>query len=175
MDSENEATILERNLRAIYGAYVYLRTHDLAAVSTTSRLLRGGETAWLAGRARDELAELRGAVEGTHGHGGGRDDVVLEAYQALYWLLVLAVVMGEEYDAIRPHELLAAGGPEGVEWAWPDEAGQRQQALRAGFVIVGHECRRGGVAAAEPAQRDLAELRAKPYLAPYWAVHDATP
>jgi hypothetical protein len=172
----NETTLLERDLRAIYGAYSYLHTHDLAAVSTTSRLLRAGEMAWLAGRVRDELAELRGAVEGTHGHGGGRDDIVLEAYQALYWLMVLAVATGEEYDAVRPHEPLAAGAAEDAgEWTWPDEAGQRQQALRSGFALVGRECRRGGVAAAEPTRRDLAELRAKPYLAPYWAAHDATP
>src|SRR5207248_10202289 len=66
---------LERDLRAIYGAYEYLRAHDLAAVSTTSRLLHECDLAYLARRARDEMEELRGAVAGTHGHGGGRADI----------------------------------------------------------------------------------------------------
>lgn len=173
----NDMTPLDRTLRAIYGAYVYLRMHDLAAVSTTSRLLRAGDTGYLARRVRDEMAELHGAVDGTHGHGGGRDDIVLEAYQALYWLMLLTVAADEAYEDIHPHEALAAGMAHGTgEWTWLEEsAGQRQQSLRDGFARVALDCSRGGIDVAEAAQRDLAELRAKPYLAPYWNAHDTAP
>jgi len=51
---------LERDLRAIYGAYEYLREHDLAAASTTSRLLHECDLAYLARRARDEMEHLQG-------------------------------------------------------------------------------------------------------------------
>jgi hypothetical protein len=175
---------LERGLRAIYGAYEYLRDHDLAAVSTTSRLLRERDLAYLARRARDEMEELRGAIAGTHGHGGGRDDIVLEAYQTLYWLLLLAVAAGDRYDDVRPHEVLAPGPHVGrttashafgVEIALlpqvPDPR-QRQQALRERLAILTEQCHIAGVAVEAPVQRDLAELRSRPYLAPYWDAHD---
>lgn len=176
---------LESNLRLLYGAYEYLREHDLAAQSTTSRLLHERDLAVLAGRVADELAELRGTVAGTHGHGGGRDDVVLEAYQSLYWLIVLAVAAGDRYDDLQPHEamipLSSSGaahdywrGDEGVrsgegdEWAWLDDPRQRHAAIRQGVSLVAAECSHGGVDVAEAVARDLRELRSKPYLQPYW-------
>jgi phosphoribosyl-ATP pyrophosphohydrolase len=177
---------LERDLRAIYGAYEYLREHDLAAVSTTSRLLHERDLAYLARRAGDEMEELRGAVTGAHGHGGGRADIVLEAYQTLYWLLLLAVAAGDCYDDVRPHEMLAPGPhvrrrrttasqPFGVEIALlpqvPDVR-MRQQALREGLAIVAGQCHAAGVAVEAAVQRDLAELRSRPYLAPYWDACD---
>ncbi len=102
---------IERDLRAVYGAYAYLRDHDLARRSTTSRALREADLARLARRVRDELAELRGVIDGTHGHGHGRDDVVLEAYQSLYWLIVLAVAAGDTYDDVLSHTALEHGQP----------------------------------------------------------------
>lgn len=176
---------LERDLRAIYGAYLYLREHDLSAVSTTSRLLRSGDLRALAQRAREEAGELRGALAGTHGHGGGRDDIVLEAYQTLYWLIALAVAAGDRYDDLRPHEVLApeqaAGAASEASRDWlslePDwsDPPLRRQALRAGFADVAACCRAAGVAPAEPLSRDAAELRAKLYLAPYWSRHGGQP
>jgi hypothetical protein len=175
---------LERSLRAIYGAYEYLRERDLAAVSTTSRLLHERDLTYLARRARDEMEELRGAVAGTHGHGGGPADIVLEAYQTLYWLLLLAVAAGDRYDDVRPHEMLAPGPHVGrttasqpfeVETALlpqvPDPR-PRQQALREGLAIVAGQCHTAGVAVEAAVQRDLAELRSRPYLAPYWDAYD---
>ena len=178
---------LERELRAIYGAYEYLRDHDLAAVSTTSRLLHERDLAYLVRRARDEMDELRGAIAGTHGHGGGRDDIVLEAYQTLYWLLLLAVAAGDRYDAVRPHELPASGPDVGGSMAWRpsriethllprvSDPRQRRRALREGLAIVAGQCHRANIAVEAAVQRDLAELRARPYLAPYWDAHDRLP
>ena len=176
------STPLERELRAIYGAYEYLRDHDLAAVSTTSRLLHERDLTYLAQRARDEMDELRGAIAGTHGHGGGHDDIVLEAYQALYWLLLLAVAAGDRYDDVRPHEMLAPDLPAGFITVphplWIDaprgvsDQPQRQQALREGLALVAGQCHAAGVAVEAAVQRDLAELRSRPYLAPYWDACD---
>ena len=168
---------LERDLRRAYGAYEYLRDHDLSDLSTTSRLLHEDALDYLARRIADETRELYGVVEGTHGHGGGRDDIVLEAYQSLYWLTIFAVAAGDGYDDLRPHEPLAA--PAGVAvtpQSWPsrvrglydgDDA-LRRQTLRAGYATVGAAFLRAGVPACEPGWRDLDELRAKAYLAPYW-------
>jgi hypothetical protein len=109
---------------------------------------------------------------------------VLEAYQTLYWLLLLAVAAGDRYDDVRPHEVLAPGPHVGrttashafgVEIALlpqvPDPR-QRQQALRERLAILTEQCHIAGVAVEAPVQRDLAELRSRPYLAPYWDAHD---
>ncbi len=167
---------LERDLRHAYGAYEYLRAHDLSDLSMTSRLLHENDPDYLARRIAGETRELYGVVEGTHGHGGGRDDIVLEAYQSLYWLMVFAVAAGDGYDDLRPHEPLADPTSVAVTpQSWPlrarglrdgDDA-RRRQALRAGFAIVGAACMRAGVPACAPVRRDLDELRAKAYLAPY--------
>jgi phosphoribosyl-ATP pyrophosphohydrolase len=167
---------LEHDLRRAYGAYEYLCAHDLRDVSATSRVLHEDDPD-CARRIVDETRELYGAVEGTHGHGGGRDDIVLEAYQSLYWLMVVAVAAGDDYDDLRPHEPLADPTSVAVTpRSWPlralglrdgDDA-RRRLALRAGFAIVGAACMRAGVPAREPVRRDLDELRAKAYLAPYW-------
>lgn len=173
---------LERDLRLAYGAYAYLRDNagDLAAVSATARLLRAGDAAQLAHlarRAADELAELRGVVAGTHGHGGGRADVVLEAYQCIYWLTLLAVAAGDRYDDVRSHLPLTRGDDRAaalsdVDGADLQDAGRRRDLLTLGLAGVGVACRQAGVPVSEAARRDLDELRAKTYLASYWAEGD---
>jgi len=171
-----EAT-LARELRAIYGAYEYLREHDLTAVSSTSRLLHERDLDALGRRAHDEMAELRGVIAGSHGHGGGRDHVVLEAYQVMYWLTILAVAAGDGFDDVRPDEALAippsSGAATEQSWAgnmddWYDPP-HRRAALRAGLAAVAALCATAGVAIDLPVQRDAAELRSKPYLSSYWA------
>jgi hypothetical protein len=49
---------------------------------------------------------------------------------------------------------------------------QRQQALREGLALVAGQCHTAGVAVEAAVQRDLAELRSRPYLAPYWDACD---
>lgn len=170
---------IERDLRAAFGAYEYLRDHDLPA-STTSHLLRQGDLVWLARRGRDELDELRGAVAGTHGHGGGRDDIVLEAYQALYWLTLLAVAAHDSYEQIGAHNILAhppagSGEPDDAAPAGISDlrdAEKRRQVIRGGLAALAVQCRLAGLDCHEAVQRDLAELRSRPYMAPYWARYD---
>lgn len=174
---------IERALRAAYGAYEYLRDHDLAATSTTSRLLRQRDLAWLARRGRDELDELRGAVAGTHGHGGGRDDIVLEAYQALYWLTLLAVAAGDRYEEIGAHEMLTHlpdGYAEPGDAAPADasdlrDAGERRRVIQTGLAVLAAQCRLAGIDCHDAVRRDLAELRSRPYLAPYWTRYEGLP
>jgi hypothetical protein len=49
---------------------------------------------------------------------------------------------------------------------------QWQQALREGLALVAGQCHTAGVAVEAAVQRDLAELRSRPYLAPYWDACD---
>ena len=169
---------LERDLRLVYGAYEYLRAHDLSDLSTTSHLLREGNLAYLARRVSDELGELRGAVAGTHGHGGNRrDDVALEAYQSVYWLIVLAVAAGDRYDDLRSHEAPArVDSPAAAPCALPEldarDAGIRRDFMARGFAAIGAACRQAGVPVEDAVRRDLRELRSKDYLAAYWGATD---
>lgn len=176
---------LDRTLRGIYGAYQYLHAHDLTDVSTTSQLLHARDLAFLARRAYDELDELRDTLAGTHGHGHGRDDVVLEAYQSLYWLLLLAVAAGDSYDDIRAHEVLTMDESSGssvsadelrtLSWhADPSQPRDRWWLVRAGLARVAAQCRAAGIDVFEAVRRDERELRAKPYLGPYWSARDRT-
>lgn len=169
---------IERDLRAAYGAYEYLRGRELSDRSTTSRLLREGDLGYLARRVSDELGELRGAVAGTHSHGGDvRDDIVLEAYQSLYWLVLLAVAAGDRYDDVRPHEPLARVEVRGATPLPPPafdarDVGARRSMLARGFAVIGAACRQAGVPVEDAVRRDLRELRSKGYLAAYWAATD---
>src|SRR5581483_3611631 len=64
--------------RLLFGAYAYLRDHDLTDVSKTSARLRA-PGAGFAGRIADELDELAGVLDGTHAHADPRADLLLEA------------------------------------------------------------------------------------------------
>ncbi len=75
-----------------FGAYEYLRDHDLAADSSTSRRLRAGDD--LRGRVSEEIGELAGVLDGSHRHGELTDDIALEAGQVLYWMMLVAVRVG---------------------------------------------------------------------------------
>ena len=55
---------LETALRQLYGAYLYLRDHDLSTESNTSRLLQERSPIYLASRLADEFQELAGVQTG---------------------------------------------------------------------------------------------------------------
>jgi phosphoribosyl-AMP cyclohydrolase len=171
-------------LRLWFGAYEYLRDTDLAAVSATSRALRSGD-ADLTGRLADELEELAGVLRGEHVHTTPVEDAILEASQALYWLTLAALRSGHRYEdlgldmAVAPSPTpvqrdAAARHLDGMARAW-------RRGISSDFGPTGTETTRviaaalTGVGARleEAIAFDLAALREKPYLAPYFTA--ATP
>lgn len=171
---------LESLMRRVYGAYHYLMTHDLIAESTTSRLLHDPQPEYLAARVNDEIGELAGAVAGTHRHGGGADDVILEASQALYWSFLLAVGADDAYDALAPHRVFMESDSRGVREDEKDETrptlssrhlldqAGRRQFLDEALGRIRTLSRRAEVPVIEAVRRDMADLQSKPYLADYW-------
>ncbi|MCA9860374.1 MAG: phosphoribosyl-AMP cyclohydrolase [Thermomicrobiales bacterium] len=164
-----------------YGAYRYLRDNDLTAMSGTSRMVRGSGPPPL-NRVADELEELAGVLAGEHVHEGLEADLLLEGSQVLYWIAVCGVMLdldhehdleisagltaeaeirdlGSIIDDLRSHaELLAQAESDAPEFD-----------LKEAVWLVGAAM---GVAEIEPIrliERDLAELRRKPYLADYFA------
>src|SRR5215813_522054 len=80
---------LETALRQLYGAYLYLRDHDLRTESNTSGLLQERNPFYLVSRLADELEELAGVQTGVHIHAGREADTILESSQVGYWLFLL--------------------------------------------------------------------------------------
>ena len=172
----------KNSTRRWYGAYEYLRDHDLVAVSSTSAHLRtGGDD--LVARIADELRELAGVLTGTHRHGAQHDDLILETSQALYWLALVAVANGIPEERLRADRALATAADrfpassaaalleaEAAAWATqgapaPDLAAR----LHAAMALVAQACRSGGASPVAALRTDLDALRAKPYLADYFA------
>lgn len=160
--------------RRIYGAYCYLRDHDLEAVSGTSRRLRHPDLLWLRQRASQELGELAGVLEGTHVHTNPTADTILEGRQVCYWLLLIAAAIRLPYNAIMPHEHLLAGfeSRETLDAAAVDRFVQISSKsnqptipeMHYGLKLVGRACRQQGVSLTALAQAELADLRQKSYL-----------
>src|SRR5215472_13116903 len=89
---------LESALRQLYGAYLYLREHDLSTESNTSRLLQERNPFYLTSRLADELQELAGVQSGEHIHAGREADTILEGSQVGYWLFLLAATHAIRFD-----------------------------------------------------------------------------
>ena len=169
-----------------FGAYAYLRDHPLEAESTTSRRLRSTREA-LHARLVDELTELAGVLEGHHRHTDRASDLRLEASQAIYWLLLLAVRDGLTWLQLRPDRALATGNEavtegtaarllraEADQWAAQPPVGEDLAArAHATLALIAQGCRAGGVDPLEAVETDLVELAARPYLAPYFAGAEA--
>lgn len=167
-----------------FGAYVFLQTNDLSAQSRTSSMLRqpGDQvTARLAG----ELDELAGAIEGTHRHVDRRSDIVLEAGQVLYWALLTCVRHDVSWDEVRPDRALDIDASDeqitprllaetlrqtGQTWRTPKVNLSQQIAsdAHATLNLVAQACVANGIAPKEIVERDLAELRTRPYLDAYF-------
>jgi phosphoribosyl-AMP cyclohydrolase len=155
---------LERNARALYAAYERLRDGPAVAESATARLLQqpdGAATAAHAlARAREELAELRGVLAGTHRHHGDARDVILEAGQVGYWAAVAAVALGAPYAAWQPHRAWLAGW-RGAGAPSEDSEGNPLGAAAAALTAAGALCHAAAVHPARVVAADLAAMRAR--------------
>ncbi len=165
-----------------YGAYAFLRDNDLESESDTSRRLRRTDGG-LRARLADELRELAGVLEGEHRHSDFASDVLLEASQAIYWALLVAIHAGATWERLRPDRALATAEDslpattmakllraDAHDWqhANPDKH-EVVSSAHATLALVGQACRSGGMDPLVAVQFDLNELRARSYLSGYFA------
>lgn len=165
-----------------FGAYEYLRDHDLSDVSTTSRLLREPRPR-LEDRLADELVELAGVLRGVHAHATPEEDVILEASQCLYWLALIAVRQGSgvgpwlqplarttaSVDVDRAVETLILGAEYWGEHATDREPDKPAEVTTGTAISIADAVRAMRVDLESVLARDMASLRSKPYLEPYFA------
>jgi hypothetical protein len=159
------------------GAYQWLADHDLAAVSSTSRLLRGAEVPALVSRISEELLELGGVVSGDHGHLDQSSDILLEGSQVLYWLVLAELRSGRNVPRLASQFKATAGRDElplaatMLELARDLESGSNALARRSPRIVavVEQAARSVGLALRDIIEHDLSELRGRPYLAEYFA------
>jgi phosphoribosyl-AMP cyclohydrolase len=182
-DTENAPVSdpLAEATRQQYGAYAFLRDHDLAADSGTSRRLRSSEENFHV-RIAEELRELAGVLDGKHRHTDHASDLLLEASQVVYWLLLASLRERITWSRVRPDRALATGDnalspatsarllrAEAEIWSLnqstePDLAAR----IHATLGLVGQACHSGGIDPLSVIESDLADLRSRPYLTPYF-------
>jgi hypothetical protein len=162
--------------RILYRLYEHLRDHDLTRESGTSRLLRAPDPALLRARLADELDELAGVAVGSHRHHGWPEDVTLEGSQVCYWTLVWAIGAGQRFEDLRPGGWLrdapavapneAATQGRALAEAIRDGTAQPPAVWGAALRQVALVCAACGVSPAAVVEFDLAQMAARPYLAP---------
>ena len=182
VNGDGSASDLPSLAVAWYGAFVWLRDHDLAAESSTSRRLWQG--ADVRGRIADELGELAGVLAGTHGHRSLDEDLRLEAGQVLYWLALSAVsahldTTGLVDGLLRPAPSFDRTGDglalRALGCLWPTaESSEVPALIRQTASVVAAATIRSGVQPHELIEDDLASLRTRPYLATWFATVDRT-
>lgn len=162
-----------------WGAYEFLRSHDLEAESGTSRRLRDRETS-LVPRIQDELREFAGVLDGTHVHADQREDLLLEGSQACYWLALELVRVGTPFDDVRPDRAMDIPAGESATPATGatlirnaasslDTEPLTAQKAHSIFALVANAALSIGIDSLDVIRRDIAELRERDYLAPYFA------
>jgi phosphoribosyl-AMP cyclohydrolase len=175
-DSLGEATRLQ------FGAYAYLRDHDLTSESGTSRSLRGSDQHF-GSRIADELRELAGVLDGEHRHTDPELDVLLEASQVIYWLLLESLRNRVTWMALRPDRALATVDSqlpvetvcrllraEADRWSESKrDSPDITAAAHAALSLVGQACASARIDPCAAVEFDLAELESRVYLAPYFA------
>ena len=179
----DEIDRLAEATRQQFGAYAYLRDHDLTSDSATARRLRAGDD--VSGRIGDELRELAGVLAGSHLHTDPLSDLRLEASQVIYWLLVQVLRHGVTWERLRPDRALAvddvlleAGVVARLLLAeadrWDSNTGTEDPAAQAHatLALVALACRSGGLDPLSAVESDLDELQKRPYLAAYFGPKD---
>src|SRR5215213_7407782 len=176
-----DVDLLAEATRRQFGAYAYLRDHDLTFESETSRRLRQSDHHFRS-RIGDELRELAGVMDGEHRHAGRKSDVLLESSQVIYWLLLEALRNGVTWMTLRPDRALATVDDQlpvttvsrllrAEADRWSDDAGNYRDvpaAAHATLSLVGQACVCAGLDPLAAVKVDLAELESRPYLAPYF-------
>ncbi len=156
---------LERDARELYAAYERLRDAAEVAGSNTAKLLqapdRAATIALAIERAAQELDELRGVRDGTHSHAGGSQDVILEASQVGYWVMLAAVAAGHPYDAWRPHAAWLAGWRDAQTPPATIAVAAELAECAALLTAAGAICRACGVHPARVVAADLAAMQQK--------------
>lgn len=178
-DVYDSASGLRGTTELWWGAYEYLHENDLEEVSGTSRRLRDGSTS-LVPRIADELLELAGVLDGTHIHTSQREDLILEASQVCYWIASEMVRREVSFSEVRPdraldvtsEDLAPTGTVARVIARNAEDLGEgpvdgaRAHAL---FALVASAAVAAGIRPIDVIEKDLAELRSRDYLAPYFS------
>jgi phosphoribosyl-AMP cyclohydrolase len=173
---------LERLCRLQFGAYAFLKDNDLSAESGTSARSRGPIQS-LIERLTDELLELAGALDGSHRHRDLASDVALEGGQVVYWATLVALRAGGTWEQLRTDRALLTAEPgfaastaaallraQATEWNADSECDRTVVArCQSSIALVGQACAVAAVGPIDLITHDLAELRAKPYLAAFFA------
>ena len=173
LDTLNDPT------RLWYRAYEFLRDNDFSLESGTSRRLRTPNEP-LAERLADELRELAGVLDGSHTHQGLIADIILEGSQSIYWTALIAIRARATWNAWRPDRALATSDMElsrdiaaqllrAEANAWeqhPIPIFDAPSRCHATFALTAQAVITAGVDPGAILQRDLDDLRTRPYLAP---------
>lgn len=167
---------LESLTRQWWGAYEWLRDHNVTEQSGTSKLLRSPEGSVIT-RIQDEVAELAGVLDGTHVHTNQRDDAILEASQCCYWIAVESIKSGLTWESIRPDRALdvieASVDSTTASIVLRAEA-MAVSSISAGvavhlFQIVAESMRTLDIEPREVIEADLRDLQNRSYLSAYFA------
>lgn len=147
-------------------AYRWLKEQPVIPASSTSRTLHGdGQSLWT--RVREEWDELRGVLAGTHIHEGREEDLRLEAYQVLYWTSLCHVLADEIDDGTAWSELQAGyDGAASLEHFLSDVQSPATGTSNVAWLwrAFGVACREANLDPASVIERDLQDLRSKPYV-----------
>ena len=167
---------LEAITRDWWGAYEWLREHDLSEVSGTSRILRDSGTS-VVNRIQDELVELAGVLDGSHLHTNQRDDAILEASQCFYWIAVESIRNNIRREEVRPDRAidvatatLDANMATAVLRAEAGALSAITPAVASHLLhVISESVRTVGIDPREIIEYDLHDLGERPYLAEYFA------
>lgn len=170
--------------RLWYGAFEWLKSAHLQAVSSSSRLLSDPD-ARPERRVADELEELAGVLDGTHHHYGLPQDVLIEGSQVLYWLAMTAVRRQVTWEKLRPDRALDTFQPElatgtaasmlrAASASWRDETDATAASIHATMTLVAQAAVSSGIEPGRLIEHDLSEMRTRAYLGPYFARGEET-
>ena len=163
------------------GAYRWLAEHDLVSISGTSRLLHESSVPLLSARVADELRELAGVLSGDHRHDDLTSDAVLEGSQVLYWMTLCALRAGlsdqQFIESLQAEVAPDRVGPgNGLSPALRELADEWQRAFFRSLadqvsktvVLIALAAGAANTTLRAMIDRDLAELRSRPYLTGYF-------